>query len=335
MARPKVVVTDHVYPSIDVEGKILTSNGFDFRVYQCKGEDEVVEACWDADGILTTFAPITRRVIGALNKAKVIVRHGVGYDNIDVSSASEKGIMVVNIPDFGGSEVADHTLALIISLLRRIPQYDRLVKSGGWSGWAAYRPLHPLYRLTLGVVGFGRIGRQVALKAMRGFDMKVVANDPYVALEEFESLHVTPLTLEELLRISDVVSLHTPLTDETRHLIDQEKLKLMKPSAILVNTSRGPVIDQEALVEALRKGWISGAALDVLASEPPGEDEPLLGMENVILTPHVAWFSEESFIDLLQKAAYEVVRALKGEEPLHIVNRSELAERGYLKTPIK
>jgi D-3-phosphoglycerate dehydrogenase len=332
LGRPRVVVTDHVYPSVEVEEGILKSVGFDFKVYQCRGEDEVIEACRGADGILTTFAPITRRVIQALDKARVIVRHGVGYDNIDVSAASEKGIMVVNIPEFGGSEVADHTLALITSLLRRIPQYDRLVKSGGWRSWAAYRPLPPLYRLTLGVVGFGRIGRQVALKAMKGFDMRVVAYDPYVAREEFERLGVTSVTLENLLRISDIVSLHTPLTDETRHLIDGEKLRLMKPSAILVNTSRGPVVDQKALVEALRRGWISGAALDVLALEPPEGDDPLLGMENVILTPHVAWFSEESFIDLLRKAASEVVRALKGEEPLHIVNRSELEERGFLKT---
>ncbi|MEM3608622.1 MAG: C-terminal binding protein [Candidatus Bathyarchaeia archaeon] len=330
MTRPRVVVTDHVYPSIEIERGILESSGFSFKVYQCKDEEEVVKACREADGILTTFAPITRRVIQSLDRAKVIVRHGVGYDNIDVSAASERGIMVVNIPDFGGSEVADHTLALMASLLRRIPQYNRLVRSGRWRSWADYRPLPPLYRLALGVVGFGRIGRQVASKAMGAFGMKVVAYDPYVAEEEFRRLHVTPVGLESLLKTSDIVTLHTPLTDETRHMIDEGRLRLMKPTAILINTSRGPVVDQKALTEALRRGWISGAALDVLASEPPDRDDPLLKMENVILTPHIAWFSEESFTDLLQKAAQEVIRALKGEEPLHIVNRKELKERGYI-----
>ncbi|MGC8848865.1 MAG: C-terminal binding protein [Candidatus Bathyarchaeia archaeon] len=330
MTRPKVVVTDHVYPSIEVERRILESSGFTFKAYQCRDEEEVMRTCRGADGILTTFAPITRRVIQSLDKAKVIVRHGVGYDNIDVSAASEKGIMVVNVPDFGASEVADHTLALMASLLRKIPQYDRLVRSGRWRNWADYRPLPPLYRLILGVVGFGRIGRQVASKAMKAFEMRVIAYDPYVEEEEFRRLHVTPVGLEDLLETSDIVTLHTPLTDETRHMIDEEKLRLMKPTAILINTSRGPVVDQRALVEALRKGWISGAALDVLASEPPDVDDPLLKMENVILTPHVAWFSEESFTDLLQKAAQEVIRALKKGKPIHILNRKELKERGYL-----
>lgn len=331
MAKPRVVVTDHVYPSIDAEREIFEPLGFDFRVYQCRGEDEVVKVCREADAVLTTFAPITPRVIQSMEKAKIIVRHGAGYDNIDVSAASEKGIMVANVPDFGRSEVADHALALMLSLLRRIPQYDRLVKAGGWSSWARHRPLPPLYRLTLGIVGFGRIGRQIAYKAKKGFDMKVIAYDPYVAEEEFRRLGAAPVGLDRLLEISDIVSLHTPLTHETRHLIDREKLRLMKPSAILVNTSRGPVVDQAALIEALKEGWIAGAALDVLTSEPPDEDDPLLEMENVILTPHVAWFSEESFTDLLQKAAHEVVRALRGEEPLHLVNKDELIKRGYLK----
>lgn len=331
MAKPKVVVTDHIYPSIDAERKVFEPLGFNFMVHQCKGEDDVIKVCRDADAVLTTFAPITRRAIQSMEKAKIIVRHGAGYDNIDVSAASEKGIMVVNVPDFGHSEVADHALALMLSLLRKIPQYDRLVKARGWSSWAQYRPLPPLYRLTLGVVGFGRIGRQVASKAKRGFDMKVIAYDPYVAKEEFMKLEVTPVELDHLLKVSDIVSLHTPLTNETRHLIHREKLRLMKSSAILINTSRGPVVDQEALIEALKNGWIAGAALDVLASEPPDKDDPLLEMENVILTPHVAWFSEESFTDLLQKAAHEAIRALKGEIPLHLVNKRELAEKGYLK----
>jgi phosphoglycerate dehydrogenase-like enzyme len=291
--------------------------GAGVRLRELPGHDpaRIVEAGQDVDAVFVYSGKFTAEVIERLPACRVLARCGVGYDNIDVDAAREHGITVTYVPDYGSEDVAEHTLALMFACARRIAASDRAVQHGGWPG---YRQLGPMYRMsgrTLGLLGFGRIARCVARGAL-AFGMRVLAHDPFVDPAACEALGVHPVGRDELLRTADVVSIHLPLTAETRHSVDAGALALMKPTALLLNTSRGAVIDQRALEEAVLAGRIAGAGLDVLETEPPEPDSPLRTAESVLITPHSAAFTEEALAEVRKRALADALRVLRGEAPL-------------------
>ncbi|MFQ5694312.1 MAG: C-terminal binding protein [Nitrospinota bacterium] len=285
-----------------------------------------LEAAEGAQVLLNTyFGPLDRELMEALPSLKMIARYGIGVDTIDIEAATERGIIVTNNPTYCLEEVAEHTLALILSLARKVPFYDREVRRGKWDVEAA-KPLHRLCGKTLGLVGLGNIARRVARRA-RAFEMRLLYFDPYVPADVGEKEGAEAASLERVLSESDYVTLHTPLIPATRHLIDEAQLRLMKPTACLVNCSRGPIVRTDALVKALSEGWIASAALDVVEDQPPlPADHPLLAFPQVVITPHAAWFSEEALVGLHEGAPSEVARFLRGERPKHVVN-PEVLER--------
>jgi D-3-phosphoglycerate dehydrogenase len=282
-------------------------------------EDEILERARDADALIVSSSPMTRRVMSALTKLKVVVRTGVGYDVIDVPAATDLGVVVVNIPDLWTREVANHALGLLLAWNRQIPTRYSQVKRGVWQS-AVPGPGGALHGETVGIVGFGNIGRAFA-RRVAALETQVIAYDPYIDEAQFAALGVERVgSLGELAARADYISVHCLLNAETRHLIDAAFLRQMKPTACLINTSRGPVVDEEALIRALQERWIAGAALDVQAHEPPTPDNPLLTMENVILTPHAAYYSAAAVAQVPRRCGEEVARVLTGQRPLHVVN---------------
>lgn len=303
-ARPAVLITDCDHPDIEIEHAVFTAAGLEVRLAHCRTEDEVLAAAGQAAALLVQYAPVSARVLAGLPACQVVGRYGTGLDPIDVSAAADRGVDVVFVPDYSVQEVSDHAIALALSLCRRILPYSAAVRSGRWD-LASGGAMHRLSTLRLGVIGLGRIGQAVAGKAAAlGFE--VVGYD--VVHPAGSAIPV--LTLDELLRTSDVVSLHLPLSAQTRHLIDASRLAQMRPSAMLVNTSRGAVVDQAALAAALAAGQLAGAGLDVLEREPPDQADPLLSCEQVIITPHVGFYSAESLAELKRRVAENIVAAL-------------------------
>jgi D-3-phosphoglycerate dehydrogenase len=293
-------------------------------------EDDLIRVARDADAMLvSTREAITRRVLQNIPRVKVISRYGVGLDNVDLDAAAEAGIVVTHYPGYCTAEVADHALAMILALNRRIVEQDHALRAGSWveHGPATRRilrgPIQPLREQTLGIVGFGRIGQAVAARA-RPFNLTIIAADPYVEPEVMTAAGVEPVTLEDLLRRADVVTLHAPLTAETRGLIDAAALALMKPEAVLVNTARGPLIDLPALAGALEEGRLSGAALDVVDPEPLPADSPFYRLPNVILTPHSAYYSERSVDVVRRETLLEALQVLRGKRPRTVANPAVL-----------
>ncbi|MGN6811448.1 MAG: C-terminal binding protein [Thermomicrobiales bacterium] len=284
--------------------------------------EQLIEHCHDADALLVPGARFTREVINSLEKCRVLVRYGIGYDTIDVDAATDHGLVVVNIPDFCQPEVANHALAHLLNCAKKIVRLDDWMRAGGWSkeGRPAFlTPMGPLHGETIGLVGFGQIAREF-YRRLQVLDMRVIAYDPYVPAERAAALGVEMLPLDEVLRRSDYVSIHVPLTKETRHLIDARALSLMKPTAYLINTSRGPIVDEQALIAALQSGQIAGAGLDVFEVEPLSADSPLLKMDNVVLTPHTASYADETFRIMRRRVGEEAARALRGQMPNTPVN---------------
>jgi len=320
MAKFRVVVTDLGYPTYEHEQRVLEPVGGKIELAECQTEDDVIKACKGAQGILNRAAPMTARVITTLDKCKVIARYGVGVDNVDVEAATAMGIVVANVPDYCNDEVSTQAVALMLALARRIVSHDKAVRNGAWDIGSA----EPIYRTagqTLGLVGLGRIARAVARK-MKGFEMKIIACDPYVSDEEAAGAGVELVDFDTLVSTADFISVHAPLLDSTRKMINAAALSKMKPTAYLVNTSRGGLIDQAALVDALREGRIAGAALDVYEVEPLEPDSPLKSLDNIILTDHAGWYSEDSIVELQTRAAKAVAAALTGERPESVVNPS-------------
>ena len=320
-----VVIADSPFENNGREQAILGKIGAHVQRSNCSNEPDVIEAAKEADVVICDVSPMTRNVISNLRRVVGIVESGVGYDNIDVDAATERGIMVCNVPNFMTCEVTDHAVALVLALTRKLDQIIPSTRAGEWA-WRKFRPIQGLDGKTAGVIGFGNIGRQVA-KRLRAFDMEVIAYDPYVSTQAIERLGGKPATLEQLLASSDVVTIHVPLTKETRHLIGKSELALMKNSAILVNTSRGSVIDQEALVDSLRQRQIRAAGLDVLAAEPPDPNDPILRLDNAIVTPHIGWYSENSSSRLQEYTALEAERILTGQTPRNLVNPRAMKQK--------
>lgn len=292
----------------------LAEHGLDLVERACVTEEELIEHGRGVDALMVVAEPVTPRVIEALEGLRVVTRFGAGLDNVDIEAATRAGVQVTYVPGASVEEVSDHTIAMIFSLSRGLPALDAAVRRGEWAIPADLPPLRRMRGQTLGIVGVGRIGAVVARKA-QALGLEVVAFDPYASAASLAELGVESLPLDDLLARADHVSVHTPLTPETHHLIGARELALMKPTATLVNVARGGVVDQAALAEALAAGRLRGAGVDVQEQEPPPADEPLLGLPNVILTPHAAHFSQESMDDLRRAAIEDVAAVLDGRAP--------------------
>jgi D-3-phosphoglycerate dehydrogenase / 2-oxoglutarate reductase len=305
----------------DLEQKIFSELGVQLELRALSSEKEIVEGARDADIVIVEHAttPFTRSVVRALPRCRLIAKSAIGVDNIDLKAASEAGILVCNAADYCVEEVSDHALALILACARRTFQFDRHVRGGGWHELALDPPLRRISQQTVGLVGFGRIARRVAEK-LSGWKLRLLAFDPYLAPEQFYNYPVEAVSLPSLLQRSDYVSLHLPLTQETRHLVGKEELALMSSDSFLINTSRGPVVDEEFLIQALRSGKLAGAALDVTEEEPLPAAHPLRSLPNVLVTPHFGANSEEALIDLRQNIIYSVAAFVSGFLPPFVVN---------------
>jgi D-3-phosphoglycerate dehydrogenase / 2-oxoglutarate reductase len=313
--------TDPLHAEFSHEHAEFAAIGAELRVCKVKTEEEVAAACKDADALLVTYARIGTIALAGMPKLKIVVRTGVGYDSLDVAALTARGVMACNVPDYCISDLAEHTMALLLAWWRRIGEMDRQVRTQGWG--LPIKPMHRLEGKTLGILGLGRMGQAVAVRAT-GFGVTLTAFDPYIPDPVFQSLGVTRLSLEELCRTADIVTIHSPLTPETRHLICDRTLALMKPTAVIVNTARGGLIKTDDLARAIGAGRIAGAALDVIEEEPLAMDHPIRGLSRVILTPHAAWYSEEAEPALRRRAAQIAVQGLKGERPASLLNPEAL-----------
>ena len=317
MPPPLIAVTDSVFPSLDPAMAALARLNPEMRMAKSVEAADILAVARDADAVLVTYAKLTPDLIRQLTRCKVIGRFGMGVDNIALQAAAERGIVVTYVPDYGVREVSDHAMALILALARKITLSNKLVQSGRWE-MPAVVPLHRLDGRTLGIVGFGHIGRALAPKA-KAFGLNVLTHDPFVAAEQVLALGAEAVGFDALLQRSDYVSIHAPLTAETRGLFGAATFAKMKPGALLINTARGPLVDEPALLAALKSGQIGGAALDVVATEPLPKESPLLGHDNLILSPHTAFYSEEALNELQSKCAADVARVLSGEPPVYPV----------------
>jgi D-3-phosphoglycerate dehydrogenase len=301
----------------------LAEKGIDLVVRECVTDEGLARHARDAD-VVWLFGGsrvLTAHNLGLLPRCGAIVRTGSGTDNVPVAAATRAGILVANTPDAAPDAVSDHAIGLLFAVVRRIAVQDRAVRGGVWDRYRAW-PGGPLRGRTLGLVGFGRIAQSVARK-LAGFEMPTLAHDPLADAAVFAQHGARPVSLEELLAGSDVISLHCPLTESTLRLIDERALRRMKPSAVLINTSRGPVVDERALTRALTEGWIAGAGLDVLEQEPPDPANPLLRLDNVVITPHIAGYSDE-YLEASWRLSVETVLALAGgRRPRSLVNRPD------------
>jgi D-3-phosphoglycerate dehydrogenase / 2-oxoglutarate reductase len=313
----KIFYLDPKYRDLSVENEILAGTDIELVPCEIKNEDEVIEIAESADALLTVQVPISARVVARLDHCKVIVRFGVGYDIIDVDSCKQHGIRVCNIPDYGIEEVANHAVALCLTLHRQIHSYDRKVRKGAW-GHELPWPIRRLSTLRAGVLGLGRIGRTFA-KRMQPFVREVIGFDPFLSETQFADIGVGSATRQQVFETCDIISLHLPLSPATHHVINDATIAQMKRKPILVNVSRGGLVDSAALTRALRAGQISGAGIDVFEEEPKVPAE-YLALENIVLSPHVAWYSEEASLALRRSAIEEIVRVLRGQSPKNPVN---------------
>jgi D-3-phosphoglycerate dehydrogenase len=315
-----VVVTDWTFPDLGIEEQLLKSRGCQLISRQCTTESDLISLVADADAVITQAARITPTVINAMSRARGIVRYGVGFDRVDVAAAEALGIPVCNVPDYCTDEVADHTLAFILALTRQVVTHASHLSAGKWGFAVPLSGVQALRDMTVGVVGFGRIGREV-VRRLNAFKCRIVVVDPSASPAEIARAGARPAgSLAEVLLESDVVTLHCPSTAETRKLINQVTLSKMKTGAVLINAARGDVVDTEALVKALNSGRLRGAALDVCDPEPIPEDHPLRSLDNVILSPHIAWASPPAMKRLREAVASQAAAAALGEMPPNVVN---------------
>ena len=322
MARYKVAVVNLGYESYHIEREILEPVGAELILVpkDCLTEEEVVDVAKDADAILVREAPIKGKVLESIDRCKVIVRYGVGVDNIDLETTKKKKIYVANIPGYGTEEVSDHAVALLLACIRNLLVRDKNLRQGKFETDINDK----IYRTTgknLGLIGYGQISRAFHRKWKGFLPNRVLVYDPYLPQETIQENGAEKADFHTLLTEAEYISIHTPLTPETKYIINEAALRKMKSTAILINTSRGEVIEENALIKALNEGWILAAGLDVFEKEPLGRDHPLIGIPNVVLTGHVGWFSKDSVRELQTRAAQEVLRVFSGESPICWVNK--------------
>lgn len=318
MAGPVIAITENIFPTLEPAKAALARLNPTIRMAKSPTAEDILEVARDADAILVTYAKLNADLINQLTRCKAIGRFGLGVDNIDLPACKAKGIAVNYVPDYCIHEVSDHAMALLLSLIRKIPYSNRLVQAGRWE-MPAVVPIRRIQGTVLGLIGFGHIPRLVAPKA-QAFGMKVIAYDPYAKAELFKNAGVESVDLDTLLARSDYISVHAPLTPQTRGMVNAQAFAKMKKGVYIVNTARGPLIDEAALIAALDAGQVGGAALDVVAVEPLARDSPLLGRDNVIITPHTAFYSIEALEELQSKCASDVARVLSGEKAVYPIS---------------
>ena len=315
---PKIAISYADYPGTDIEENLFDDIDASVVVGHAEDESQLVDLARGADALLVEYAEVTEAVLEELDRLKVISRTGIGVDNIDVDAATERGIAVTNVPSYCEEEVATHTLALVLSVVRNTAQYTAAIKTGTWD-WKVAEPIRPMLGKTMGFVGYGKIPRMVTELA-EGFDWEYLVYDPYIDKEDLSDQPVEKVDFDELLESSDIISIHAPLVEDTHHLFDREAFEKMRDEAILINTARGPIVDEDALYRALRDGMISGAGLDVMSDEPV-TTSPLFEMDSIVVTPHVAWYSERSLTELRRKAAENIVAVLRDQQPHGLANK--------------
>jgi D-3-phosphoglycerate dehydrogenase / 2-oxoglutarate reductase len=320
MARFIIAVTDSPFPSLDPAKAALARVDFELRMAKSASADDILTVARDADAVLVTYAKLDAPLLRQLTRCKAIGRFGLGVDNIDIKTAAELGISVNYVPDYCMHEVSDHAMALLLALARKIPLSNKLVQAGRWE-MPAVVPIHRLAGRVLGLVGFGNIPRALAPKA-KALGLRVLTHDPYVAPDALAAAGVEGVSFDRLLELSDFVSIHAPLLPATRGLFNADTFRKIKKGAVLINTARGPLVDEDALVAALDAGQLGGAALDVVTTEPLAKDSKLIGRDNVILTPHTAFYSVEALAELQTKCAADVARVLSGQKPVYPVKAS-------------
>lgn len=326
--KMKVVVTDYIEDNLDWEAEQLAKAGLQFEAYQLKfkPEEEVLSKIADADIIVVNMVKFTESLISKLKKCRLIIRHGVGYDNVDVAACTKYGIQLAYQPDYCKEDVAEHAIALIFACARKVVWSRKTLEDSSAKGRWDFTGLFPIYRMdgkTLGILGVGRIGSRVYRK-LKGFGLRILGCDPYLSDERRRELGMEFVDHDTLFRESDYLTIHTPLTAETRHIVNARTLSLMKPTAYLINTSRGPMVDCDALVDALRQKKIAGAAIDVFDVEPPPPDHPLFSLDNVILTPHIGWASVEAGWEIRKSILDDILAAAAGRPARCVVNKEVL-----------
>jgi D-3-phosphoglycerate dehydrogenase len=327
----KVVITDFDYGDNDIERSILEPIGARIVALQAKSEEDLVVEAADCDAIMNQYARVGAKTIAAMRRCRVIARYGVGVDIVDVEAATKRGILVTNVRDYCTEEVADHAIALWLALARKLVQYDRATHQGIWR-WQSGAPVHRLRGQTMGIVSFGKIGQAIGDRA-RAFGVQLLVHDPYLPNTIVEDRGAVKAAKDELLARADIIMMQVPMTGETRHFLGPREFNLMKPGVIIVNTGRGPTIDNKALHEALLSGKVAGAGLDDPEEEPAKratwnpQDNPIFSRPNVLVTPHAAYYSEQSIRLARESAASEVRRVLTGEQPKNPVNNVAFAER--------
>ena len=326
MKKRRVVVTDYTFPSLGQEQAAAERSDALFETFQCRSEEEVIQAVSGATVALVQFAPLTRKSLDQMAPNAAVIRYGIGFDNIDLAAARKRKIPVGYVPDYCIDEVADHTAAMILASLRKLLQLDASLRSGQWSAVAVAIPLKPFKNTVVGFFGFGRIGRAV-LARLRPFGFRFMVADPAMEILEAQQLGIELVEQKLLLAQADVLSLHAPATPETERFLNSQSLRSMKPHAILVNTARGKLIDEQALAEGLCKGVIGGAAIDVFETEPLPEQSTLRSAPNIILTPHAAWYSDNAIIQLQSLVAEDIERVLSGRPPRCPVPDANAQER--------
>jgi D-3-phosphoglycerate dehydrogenase len=318
----KVVVTDYIEPDLNWESAELARRGIKFSHHQLKFApiEQVLDATRDADVVVVNMVPITPELIAGWKKCKLVIRHGVGYDNVNVAALCQAGIPLCYIPDYCTEEVAEQAIALILACGRKIVRSRKVLDDSSARGRWDFADVIPMYRMagrTVGIIGCGRIGSRVYEK-LQSFGFKFLVCDPYLSEERKRELGIEVVDHETVFRESDYVTIHTPLTNETRHMVNARTLAMMKPTAYLVNTARGPMVDFHALADALKKGVIAGAGIDVFDTEPPAPDYPLFELPNAVLTPHLAWYSEEGGWRIRELILLEIDRFVAGQPPRYV-----------------
>ena len=328
----KIVVTDYIEPDLDWEAGKLRERGIEFACHQLKFApfENVVEATRDADVVIVNMVPVNRPLVAAWRRCRLVIRHGVGYDNVDLAALDDAGIPLCYIPDYCVEEVAEQAIALLLACGRRLVTGRRVLESSSRDGRWDFKETIPVFRMAgqkLGIIGCGRIGSRVFQK-LKSFGFEFLICDPYLTEDRKRELGIVVVDKETVFRESDFITIHTPLTAETRHIVNKGTLAMMKPTAYLVNTARGGMVDSVALAEALKNGVIAGAGIDVYETEPPRPDDPLFGLPNAILTPHLAWYSEDSGWRIREIILLEIDRFLAGQPPRYVANAVQLARTG-------
>ena len=324
ISNPKVVITDYDYGDLEIEKAILHGVGAEVIPRQAKFEEDLFEAAEDCFGMINQYARVGRETIQRMKQCKVIARYGVGVDIVDVDAAKDRSILVTNVQDYCTEEVADHSIALWLTLARKLPRYDKATRSGVWN-WQTGAPVFRIRGRVMGIVSFGKIGQAIAERA-RGFGVELMVYDPYISKSSIKKMGCRPVNKETLIRESDFLMMQAPMTEETHHFLSFDEFKLMKSNAIVINTGRGPTIDNKALYQALTQQEIAAAGLDDPEEEPAKrsswdpKDNPIFSLPNVLVTPHAAYYSEESIRIARETAATQVAKMIRGEVPDYPVN---------------